>query len=129
MPCRILTRDAYQIHGNGIPNQNTEGEHDPRQIGRIEIQNTQKAHFDILVATAPHIHHHKGQGTAKKVDINITCHQSHVYNSKEQKVYVVCCSPSKIPFFEQAAVSDLVTRKSKNNLQNKEILIKKIILK
>lgn len=70
----------------------------------MEGQDTQKAHFDILVTSTPDVGHHKGQGGAKEMNVQIARYQGHIGDSKQQKENIVGRSPPEIPFFEQATV-------------------------
>ena len=67
----VSDADSDQIHDDRVTEQRTEREHDPRQVGCVEMQKSEKDHFDVFIATAPNVGHHKSQCVAQEVNVAV----------------------------------------------------------
>lgn len=99
--------NSNNVHGNGISQQHTKGQHDPRQVRGIECKESQKAHFDVFVSSSPYINHHECQSASQKVYMRVNGNQRNASNSKQEHHDIVGRSATEVPFFQQSTVPDL----------------------
>jgi hypothetical protein len=102
--------NSNNVHGDGISQQHTKGEHDPRQVGGIECKESQKAHFDVFVSSSPYINHHECESASQKVHMRVNGNQRNASNSKQEHHDIVGRSAAEVPFFQQSTVPDLSVR-------------------
>jgi len=55
-------RDPQGIKNGAVIEEEPKAQNDPRQIGRVEGEEAQKAHAHVGVSAAPHVHHHEREG-------------------------------------------------------------------
>mmetsp|Transcript_21107 Transcript_21107/g.58709 ORF Transcript_21107/g.58709 Transcript_21107/m.58709 type:complete len:276 (-) Transcript_21107:38-865(-) len=102
----VADANADDVHHDWISQHDGEGEHDPWEVGRVELEETEHGHFDIGVPSAPNVDHHEGQCAAQEVHMGVDGDHADARNAKHQHQHVVRCSSPKIPLFQQPAVSD-----------------------
>ena len=59
-------RYTHQVHQNGVSEEQREGEQNPRQVWRLEVEQTEEVHPHVWVPTAPHVDQHYCEGVAQE---------------------------------------------------------------
>jgi hypothetical protein len=70
----VADTDPNDIHRDGTSNDGTKGQHYPRKIRSIKVNETQETHLDMLVSSTPYVGHHECQRATQKVNVCIGCY-------------------------------------------------------
>lgn len=104
----MSNNNANQVHGDRLPQERTEREHNPWQVWSVKGQNPEERHFGFRIATSPYVSHHEGESVSQKMYIGVIRSKRGDANDSENKhPYVVCNSVAKVPFLEKTTVLHL----------------------
>mmetsp|Transcript_4743 Transcript_4743/g.15556 ORF Transcript_4743/g.15556 Transcript_4743/m.15556 type:complete len:321 (-) Transcript_4743:88-1050(-) len=102
----VPDRDAHQVNGGRVAKENRECEQHPGQVGRSELEESEKGHADVLVPPAPYVHHHKCErGAQEGRDVYEGGAGAQESTAKEDHVEKVSGAAAEAAVLQKAAVS------------------------
>ena len=96
---RVSGDHPEEVHDRAAAEDDGEGEEDPREVGRREVEDPHEAQVDVLVAAAPDVYHHERQGGAQELDVDEGRDAGEEGPAKQEHVEEVCAAAPEAPFF------------------------------
>lgn len=103
---RMAHEDPDDVHLNGVPHQEREGQHHEGQVRGRESERPEEGHLRVLVPSPPGVGHHEGQRVAQELASRAQegGHEGHHGDAEGQHEDEVGGAAAEVTFLQEAAV-------------------------